>query len=129
MLTGNYSAQARLASGINVVLGVWLLVSPWVFGYHVVGSEAIANSVIVGALIAILAALRAYSGVYPGLSWINLLLALWTVVSPWVCGYAENISGRLDNMLLGIVIAGLAGWSGGASTAGRRYHPPTAAAR
>lgn len=129
MLTDNYTAQARLTGGINVVLGVWLLVSPWVFGYHV-GSEASWNSVIVGALIALLAAFRAYSArVYPSLSWINLLLALWTVVSPWAWGYAENVDARLDNVVLGVMIAGLAGWSGGASTAERRHDSPTAAAR
>jgi hypothetical protein len=60
-LARNYAAQARTASGINVLLGIWLLVSPWLFGYSAVGLPAILNSVIVGALVAILAASRQVS--------------------------------------------------------------------
>jgi hypothetical protein len=58
MLTRNSAAQVHTASGLNILLGIWLLASPWVFGYHTVGPAAIWNSVIVGALIAILAAKR-----------------------------------------------------------------------
>jgi hypothetical protein len=60
-LARNYAAQARTASGINVLLGIWLLVSPWSFGYSAVGPPAILSSVIVGALVAILAASRQVS--------------------------------------------------------------------
>jgi hypothetical protein len=121
-LTRNYAAQARTASGINVLLGIWLLVSPWVFGYSAVGRSAILNSVIVGTLIVLLAASRQ---VYPptgtGRSWVILMLALWTIASPWVYGYAANLGGLGDNVVLGIVMAALAIWSWGASTAAQKH--------
>ncbi len=39
---------------LNVILGVWLILSPWIFGY-VGKSGALWNSVIVGILVAVLA--------------------------------------------------------------------------
>ncbi len=129
MMTSKYIAQARAASGVNVVLGVCLAASPWVFGYHVAGPAATWNSVIVGALIAILAASRVYlPRVHPGVSWINFCLGLWTIMSPWLCEYAGNMHGRWDNVALGIVIAALAIWSASASVTEIEHHPPAAPA-
>ncbi|MGO8858393.1 MAG: SPW repeat protein [Steroidobacteraceae bacterium] len=31
---------ATRVSGINILLGIWLLVSPWVFGYRAIGTPA-----------------------------------------------------------------------------------------
>lgn len=61
ILTRNYITQARTASGIDIFLGMFLLVSPWVLGYQTAGPGAIWNSVIVAALIAILAASSSFS--------------------------------------------------------------------
>ncbi len=128
MLTRNYAAQARTPSGINILLGISLLVSPWVFGYQAAGSAAIWNSVIVGALIAILAASSCFSRhTRTGLNWINLLLALWTMISPLVYGYTANTGGLEDNLVLAILIAAFAICSDGATT-GEKHPPPSAPA-
>jgi len=124
-LTRDYATQARTASGINILLGIWLLVSPWVFDYHSMGTPALLNSVFVGALIAILAASRLASlRTSTGLSAVNLILALWIMASPWVCGYAANRGGVWDNVILGVVIAALAIRSGGATIAEQRHQFP-----
>ena len=73
-LARDYAAQARTASGINILLGIWLIVSPWVFDYS--GSPAVLSSVVVGAVIALLAAIRLASlHNSTGLSGVNLLLS------------------------------------------------------
>jgi hypothetical protein len=129
MLTRNCAAEARVASGINILLGIWLLVSPWVFGYQAAGQAAIWNSVIVGALIAILAASNCFAQhVHTSPNWINVLLALWAMISPVVYGYTANTAGLGDNLLLAILIAAFAICSDGAATAGRKDPPPGAAA-
>ena len=121
-LTRNYVVQARTASGINVLLGIWLLVSPWLFGYSEVGLPAILNSVIVGTLVALLAASRQVSpSTSTDRSWVILVLALWTIASPWMYGYAANLEGLRDNIVLGIVMAALAIWSWGASIAEQKH--------
>jgi SPW repeat-containing protein len=125
MLTRNYVTQARTASGINVFLGISLLVSPWVFGYQAAGPGAIWNSVIVGALIAIFAANSSFSKhTRTGLNWINVLLALWTMISPLVYGYTANRGGLGDNLILAVLIAALSICADGARTAGEK-RPPT----
>ena len=129
MLTRNYVAQARVASGINIFLGILLLVSPWVFGYQAAGPGAIWNSVIVGVLIAILAASSRFSNHTPtARNWINVLLALWTMISPVVYGYTANTGGLGDNLILAVLIAAFSIRADGARIAGERRPPPSAPA-
>jgi hypothetical protein len=121
------AALARTASGINVLLGIWLVVSPWVFHYSAM-APAMWSSVIVGGFIVVIAAIRlaSWRDTAP-FSWLNLFLALCTIASPWVYGYAANSGGVRDNVILGILIAALAIRSGGTSMAEER-HPPGAPA-
>jgi hypothetical protein len=121
-LARDYAAQARTASGANIVLGIWLIVSPWVFNYS--AKSAVLSSLTVGALIALLAAIRVTSSHNSaGLSGVNLLLAFWTVVSPWAYEYATNAGALSNNLIVGIFIAALAIWSAIATDAEHRHGP------
>lgn len=121
--------QARIASGVNILLGVWLLVSPWVFGYQAAGSAAIWNSAIIGVLIAILAAGNCLSyHVRTGLNWIIVLLALWTMISPLVYGYTANTGSVGNNIVLGVLVAWFAICSDDAMIAAKTHPPPSAPA-
>ena len=129
-LARDYAAQARTASGVNILLGIWLIVSPWVFDYS--GKSAVLSSVTVGTLIALLAAIRLASlHKSAGLSGINLLLAFWTAASPWQ--YATNEGALLDNIIVAILVAALAIWSAIATesqqmlSGGAGHMPPTLA--
>lgn len=127
MSTSTRAALARTASGIIVLLGIWLVVSPWVFHYSAI-PPAMWSSVIVGAFIAVSAAIRlgSWRDTAP-FSLLNLFLALCAIASPWVYGYAANMGGVTDNVILGVLIASLAVRSGGLSIAEER-HPPGAPA-
>jgi hypothetical protein len=127
MLTRDYGAEARNASGLNILLGTWLIFSPWIFDYS--GSSAVLNSVFVGILMSVLAACRLASlRNTAGLSGANLLLGLWTIASPWLLGYAANDGAVRDNVILGVAVATLAIWSGVATIAERK-HPRDARAQ
>jgi hypothetical protein len=118
----DYTVQARTASGVNILLGVWLIVSPWAFDYS--GRSAALSSVTVGALIALLAAIRLASlHNSAGLSGINLLLAFWTAAAPWIYEYAVNTGALWNNIVVGILISVLAVWSALATDADRRRRP------
>lgn len=105
----NLMTEARIASGLNILFGVWLIVSPWVFGYQARGLAATWNSVIVGTLIAILAASNCFSKhLHASPNWICTILAPWITLSPWVYGYAANSGGFADNLVLYLLIAGFA---------------------
>ena len=99
---------ARGASIIAILAGLWLFVSPWIYGAY--GDASAWNSWIVGALIFVFAWIRMNHPAATGLSWLNSILGIWTFVSPWVFGYPA--AGRLVNSLfVGLIVfcAGLAG--------------------
>ncbi len=110
MFALNRNFQARIASGANAALGIWLIASPWVFDYS--GRAPVLNSVLVGALIAMLAALRLASlRESAGVSGINLLLGFWTIVSPYASGYFANKGAVGNNIMVGVLVMTLAVWS------------------
>ena len=120
--TRNYTAQARTASGVNILLGVWLSVSPWLFDYG--GRSAAVSSIAVGALIALLAAIRLASLHHSaGVSGINLLLAFWTAAAPWIYEYSVNTGALWNDISVGTLVAVLAVWSAIATDADRRRGP------
>jgi len=96
------SGVARAASTINVLAGIWLFVSPWVYGYS--GTMNAWNAWIVGFIIAVLGAVRLSAPMQSWLSWINCVLGIWTFFSPWIYGFAGD-TGRLVNCLVvGVIV-------------------------
>ena len=99
----NESHPARGASTIALLAGLWLFVSPWVYGAS--GNASAWNTWIIGALIFVCAAIRRSHLSATGLSWLNSLLGVWIFVSPWVYGYDTGQTGRLINSLfIGFVV-------------------------
>ncbi|HEY9012731.1 MAG TPA: SPW repeat protein [Devosia sp.] len=90
---------------VSVVAGLALFVSPWLFGFS---AEAAAswNAWIAGLLIAIV-------GVWTIAScqnweeWLNLALGVWTLVSPWLLGFAIG-SAVTMHVVVGLIVAALA---------------------
>lgn len=117
------SLQVRVASGVTFLLGVWLIASPWVFVHN--GRLPVLNAVLVGALIAVFAAIRLaplrFSLV---VNCINVALGFWTIISPWVVGYAANKPAVANNLLLGVFVMTLSIWSARASEAKRSRRMP-----
>lgn len=100
----NHVSHARWASFINFLAGVWIIISPYTLGYSSMNS-ALMNNMTFGAIIAILALVRiANAKRYESLSWINTILGLWIIVSPFIIGYPTVVS-QLDNVVAGLVVA------------------------
>ncbi len=110
---------AEYASGVNIVLGAWLIVAPFVLNFGIRGSfgdhsVAISNSVIVGIAIAVLAAIRVFTPLKTGpLSWINILLGLWLLVSPLILSYPPTALALWNNIVVGMIVVTLAVFSAG----------------
>lgn len=104
----------RAASTFNVLAGIWLFISPWVYGAYT--SANAWNSWIVGAIIIILAATRAGNpAMQTWMSWINCLLGIWAFASPWIYGYAGDDGRFISNLCVGVVVFVLAITSASAS--------------
>jgi hypothetical protein len=113
MDNANHRAEVGIASGINVLIGIWLIFSPWLSGYVIqsVGSQW--NSALVGILIMICGALR-YSSPhhYLVLSVVNAALGGWCVLSPWIFHYSADTGRSWSSVILGIAVIALAAFSG-----------------
>jgi hypothetical protein len=94
----------RAASMICLLAGIWLFVSPWVYGAYTSGNAW--NSWIVGAAIFLLACVRVSRPAYStGISWVNLVLGIWVFFSPWIYGYVGVNTGRFINSLcVGVIV-------------------------
>lgn len=81
--------------------------------------EALGNDIIIGIIVAALAAIR-ISGAYQAawLSWTNFVLGAWLVIAPFVLGYGEAAP-LWNDILLGVIILALAVWSAIATQASR----------
>jgi hypothetical protein len=89
------------ASTISLLAGIWLFVSPWVYGTAMNSW----NSWIVGAAVVILAACRlGYPMSTQALSWINCLLGIWTFASPWIYGYTVNQGRFINSLCVGVIL-------------------------
>lgn len=96
--------NARLCDVGNLILGAFLFLTPWIFKYPM-GVEfwnAAAAGVIIAALsIAALAAFTVWE------EWLNLIVGLWLIASPWVLKFQDMSAMRVD-VAIGIVVAVLA---------------------
>jgi hypothetical protein len=87
-----------------LVLGLFLLVSPWLFAF--VRRTASADILVSAALIIVvsIAAIVAFS---EWDEWANLALGIWLIVSPWVLGFPHTKAMHVS-IAVGIAVAYLA---------------------
>jgi hypothetical protein len=111
-VTHNIPVQARWASGINALLGAWLVVSPWFYGYVKEEGVVVWPSVVTGAAIGVLGLTRfLWPREGPALSWSNLFLGAWVAMSPWSREFADDSDRFWNSLVVGSAVAILAVWS------------------
>jgi hypothetical protein len=104
------------ASGLNMLVGVWLVVSPSVLDYR--PEDSAWNPVVCGAIVTVLAAIRvAVAWAASVLSWISALIGAWLFVSAFTLAESEQAAWNVG--IGGVVVFSLAVWSASA-TEGRR---------
>ncbi len=94
---------------VNLVLGLWLIASPWALGYAA-ETPPMWNAVILGILVGA-AALIALFRVMAWEEWVNLAFGAWLVVSPWILGFSGLAAAMWNAVIVGIVVAALALWA------------------
>jgi hypothetical protein len=96
--------NAKLCDVANLVLGAILFVSPWMFGFA--AGKISQNATLSGLVIAILA-IAALAAFAVWEEWLNLIVGLWTLVSPWVLGF-QGTTAMTVHVLIGAAVAVLA---------------------
>jgi hypothetical protein len=120
-----HRGQVQLASGLNLLAGLWLIASPFVLPAT---GDMVTNNVVFGVIVAALAAVRAL-GTYDQswMSWLNAVVGAWVVVSPWAVMHNTATGPTHDmivcNVITGCVIVALGVWS--ALATNTEYRPAT----
>jgi hypothetical protein len=102
--TMNQWANAKLCDVGNLILGGILFFSPWLFNLPA-GSES-QNALISGIVIVVLS-IAALAAFVIWEEWLNLIVGLWLIVSPWVLKFQGTSAMRID-VVIGIIVAVLA---------------------
>ncbi|WP_219134960.1 SPW repeat protein [Janthinobacterium sp. UMAB-60] len=98
----------RWQDQLILLLGLWLLVSPWAFSYSE-GSPQMINAFASGLVIAVLAAFDLYKTYFWAVV-VNLLVGVWVAVSPWVLRLADQRVVMWNELIVGIAVVVLALW-------------------
>src|SRR6478672_1111308 len=93
--------NARLCDVANLVLGAFLFFSPWMFGFD--AGKVSQNAHIAGIVIAVLA-IAALAAFAVWEEWLNLIVGLWTLVSPWVLGF-QGTTAMTVHVVIGAAVA------------------------
>lgn len=89
-----------------LLLGLLVAASPWLLGFHALAGATL-NAMIVGLLVAALAALS-LTLLDRWEAWMNLGLAFWLCLSPWLFGYGFFPLPAWGHVALGLGLAVLA---------------------
>ncbi|SIQ94214.1 SPW repeat-containing protein [Janthinobacterium sp. TND4EL3] len=98
----------RWQDQVILLLGLWLIVSPWAFSYPE-GSPQMLNALLSGLVIAVLAAFDLYKTYFWAVV-VNLLVGVWVAVSPWVLRLADQRVVMWNELIVGIAVVILALW-------------------
>ncbi|MFA6047902.1 MAG: SPW repeat protein [Parcubacteria group bacterium] len=101
--------QIRTSRGLNVLAGVWLIISPYILGFA--KTSAATNAIIVGIVVGILALISATSpesAMWTG--WVNIILGVWMIISPFILGFVGGAV-VMNSIILGIIVIALSAWS------------------
>jgi hypothetical protein len=103
-MPGRPCSSAGPYSILNFILGIWVLISPFVLGYsHDKG--AIWNNVISGIIIMVIAAVRIWGNAMPRISWINFIVGIWLIISPWAANFSLGSGFAWNQVIVGIMVA------------------------
>lgn len=94
--------ETRSVAGINFILGIWLIISPWIFSYT--SGSAKWNQLAFGIVVAVLAAIRYMAPSQVWASWLNLLAGIWMIIAPFILSY-QRTAAYWNEVLVGIAVA------------------------
>jgi len=87
-----------------LVLGAWLIVSPFVLLYPDYTGYAALNSYLLGLGVIVFAAIALYK---PQMweEWVNLVLGAWIIVAPLVLGFRDDTIATVNHFIVGLLVA------------------------
>ena len=98
----------RWQDRVILLIGIWLILSPLVFGYPSTSAPAI-NTYVAGVIMALLAAFDHYK-TYVWAVVLNIVIGAWVAVSPWLVGTVPDRPMTTSLLVSGIAAIVLGLW-------------------
>ncbi|HUK59243.1 MAG TPA: SPW repeat protein [Stellaceae bacterium] len=111
------SVPRRWQDWSNLVLGVWLFISPWLLGFAIsagVGSGAApaATGAVSAAtwdawifgVLTVIVTLWTMAQFAAWQEWLSLLIGIWLFVAPWVLRFSSLRNAAWDHWIVGVLI-------------------------
>lgn len=99
---------SRWQDWAKLVVGAWLLASPWVLG-TVIDPSSSWNAWIVGVLIAAVSLVNLLAPENVRTEWASLGLGTWLFLSPWILGFTAFANAARNAWIVGVLVVILAG--------------------
>jgi hypothetical protein len=100
----------RWVDWVNVILGVWLIASPWLLTVAVGDRPAGWSSWSVGAGIVTLAFFAMYKPAVWGDA-VGVMFGTWLIASPWMFGFASASAAATNAVIIGLLVIAYALWA------------------
>jgi len=93
---------------VSVVVGLWLIASPWTLGIHgplaAQGNFVVLGAVLIGFVVTEFFIQESWE------EWSELVIGLWLVGSPWVLEFTDNRVAMQNAIGCGLLLSVLALW-------------------
>ncbi len=90
---------------INLLLGLWLIISPFALRFAGLAHAAATQDVVMGIIIAAFSWWMLASAVpMMGHAWFEMLCGIWVAIAPFVIGYSGLRVARVNDLWVGIVV-------------------------
>lgn len=102
--------KQRWQDWVNLIFGFWLFITPFLVGMAGLSNMLAWNGYIFGVIIAVLSI---WALVQPRAweEWINLLIGIWLIVSPFVLGFSMHTAAMWNFIVVGIIVGADALWA------------------
>ena len=97
--------NAAVCDVANLILGAFLFLSPWIFHFSP-GAESW-NAWVGGGVIVVLS-IAALSAFAEWEEWLNLIVGLWLLVSPWALKFSGSTDAMRTDVIIGLIVAVIA---------------------
>lgn len=93
----------KVADWVNLILGIWVLVSPWVLAFSA-STGATWSAVVLGVLVIAASAWALSQSELMLVEWANLVLGILLFIAPWVIGYFGSALPAWNSWIFGVLV-------------------------
>jgi hypothetical protein len=93
----NETWTAHIITGLVLLSGLYLAISPWVVGFSALTPLAVSNLATGAVLVGLAAGMSAAYERWHGIAWVIPVLGAWAFVAPWVIRGGVNTTPAVAN--------------------------------